>query len=129
MTVDALDHFTIVTADLGAARRFYVEMLGLTEGERPPFAVPGAWLYCGGAPVVHLVAGGEGNGGPTGAVDHLALHASNLAATVARLRQFGVDYDLRTVPGLGLRQVFVRDPDGVKIELNFAASERLPDEA
>ena len=33
MTVDALDHFTIVTADLGAARRFYVEMLGLSEGD------------------------------------------------------------------------------------------------
>ncbi len=129
MTVDALDHFTIVTADLGAARRFYVEMLGLSEGERPPFAFPGAWLYCGGAPVVHLVAGGEGDGGPTGAVDHLALRASDLAGTVARLRQFDVDYDLRTVPGLGLRQVFVRDPDGVRIELNFAASERLPDEA
>ncbi|MFQ5958605.1 MAG: VOC family protein [Alphaproteobacteria bacterium] len=129
MAIEALDHFTIVTSDLAAARRFYIDVLGLGEGDRPPFRFPGAWLYCGGAPVVHLISRDTSGGASTGAVDHLALRASDLAGTVARLREFAVDYDLRTVPGLGLRQVFVHDPDGVKIELNFAASERLPDDA
>ncbi len=127
--IDGLDHFTIATSDLQASRRFYVETLGLRDGERPAFDFLGAWLYCGAAPVVHLVA----RGGPaattadaTGAVDHVAFRARGLAAVVERLRERGVDYELRTVPGSGLRQVFVHDPDGVKIELNFAAGERLP---
>ena len=56
MTIDALDHFTVAVSDLEASRRFYVEALGLHEGERPPFEFPGAWLYSGAAPLVHLVA-------------------------------------------------------------------------
>ena len=127
MTIDALDHFTIATSDLEASRRFYVEVLGLSDGERPPFAFAGAWLYCGANPVVHLVARGEGIAASTGGVDHVAFRARELAAVVARLRECGVPYSLRTVPGRGLRQVFVHDPDGVKIELTFAASEPLPE--
>ena len=129
MTIEALDHFTIATSDLEASRRFYVEALGLGDGARPPFDFPGAWLYCGPAPVVHLVARGEAGPDSTGAVDHIAFRAHGLAAAVARLRARGIAYSLRTIPGTGLRQVFVHDPDGVKIELNFAAGEPLPEDA
>jgi catechol 2,3-dioxygenase-like lactoylglutathione lyase family enzyme len=127
--IDGLDHMTIVTADLAASRRFYAEVLGLRDGERPPFDVPGAWLYQGDKPIVHLVDREAGDpSGSTGPFDHFAFKASDLAGTVARLDGHGVGYELHTVPGFGLRQVFVRDPDGVKIELNFAAGERLPGE-
>ncbi len=129
MAIDALDHFTLVTADLDASRRFYVEALGLREGDRPPFAFPGAWLYCGATPVVHLIADRGAGAAPTGPLDHVAFRASGLAEMVARLNTRGVGYALRTVPGLGLRQVFVHDPDGVKVEINFAASEALPEDA
>ena len=50
-----LDHATVVTADLETARRFFVDVAGLTEGARPPFSVDGYWLYADGRPVVHLV--------------------------------------------------------------------------
>ena len=129
MAIDALDHFTLVPADLDASRRFYVEALGLREGDRPPFAFPGAWLYCGAVPVVHLI-GDRGPGATaTGPIDHVAFRASGLAEIVARLDARGVRYALRTVPGSGLRQLFVHDPDGVKVEINFAALEALPEGA
>ena len=84
--IDGLDHMTIVTADLAASRHFYGEVLGLVDGERPPFDVPGAWLYQGDRPIVHLVGREAGDqGGSTGPFDHLAFRASDLAGTVARL--------------------------------------------
>lgn len=127
--IEALDHFTIVASDLERSRGFYVEVLGLREGERPAFDFPGAWLYCGRKPIVHLVAGRETAGTGTGALDHVAFRATGLCATVARLRERDIGYRLRTIPGLGLRQVFVHDPDGVQVELNFAADEPLPPDA
>ena len=39
------------------------------------------------------------------------------------LRELDVEFDERTVPGQGLRQVFLNDPDGVRLEFNFPASE------
>ncbi len=127
MTIRALDHVNVSTSDLDASRRFYVDVLGLRDGERPPFESRGAWLYCGDEPVVHLVAREDAGAQSAGAVDHFAFRAQDLAGVVARLNERGIAYSLRTVPGRGLRQVFIHDPDGVKIELSFAASERLPE--
>lgn len=126
MALGRLDHVTIRTRPeaLGAVRDFYVEVLGLEEGERPPFTFPGHWLYVGGRPVVHL-AGREGleAGTDTGGIDHVAFSATGLAQTRARLDQHGVAYREQTVPLLGLHQLFVTDPAGIRVELNFAASE------
>ncbi len=55
MGVQALEHVTIRCAQLRRTRDFYVELMGLTEGERPDFPFRGYWLYLGGIPVVHLV--------------------------------------------------------------------------
>lgn len=123
MPIDALDHVTIVSADLDAARDFYVHVLGLHEGARPPFDTPGAWLYLKERPIVHLVAGRSKAEGGTGVLDHIAFRATDLAGLLRRLKKARVPYTLRTVPALGLRQVFVDDPDGVKVEVNFAADE------
>ena len=129
MTVERLDHCTVMTSDLEATRRFYVDVLGLVDGARPPFKVAGAWLYGGGQPIVHLVVRDHAGGGSTGAFDHIAFRGSGLAGFVARLRDRGVEHSLHTVPDLGLRQIFVADPNGVSIEINFAADEPLPDDS
>ncbi len=119
MPLTALDHYTIRTSDLDRAVRFYAEILGLESGARPPFRFPGAWLYCDGRPVVHLVQRGQKAGGETGAIDHLAFRADGLADFTRHLAERGVAFEESEVPGLGLRQVFLRDPDGVRIEVNF----------
>ena len=59
----------------------------------------------------------------TGAVDHVAFFATGLAEMLARLQAAGVPCRERAVPGLGLHQVFVDDPNGVVVELNFPADE------
>ena len=129
MAIDGLDHITVNASDLDASRRFYVEVLGLRDGDRPAFDGPGAWLYAGDRPVVHLVGGRERPAQTTGAFDHYAFRAADLAGVIGRLKAANMAYDLFTVPGLGRKQVFVEDPDGVKIELNFGADEAVPDGA
>ncbi len=125
MAIAGLDHITLNVAELEASLGFYVDVLGLRQGHRPPFDSPGAWLYSGDRPIVHLVTGR--GGGATGAVDHIALRAEGLAAMVARLAAAGIAHEAFTVPGMGLKQIFIRDPDGVRIELTFEAGETCPD--
>jgi catechol 2,3-dioxygenase-like lactoylglutathione lyase family enzyme len=124
-----LDHFTIRTTDLDATRDFFTEVIGLTFGDRPPFSFPGYWLYGEGRAIVHLVAvepgrsylqeqGGAGDpGASTGALDHLAFRGNDYAGTLARLVAHGCEYNDRTVPGRGDRQIFVRGPHGLIVEL------------
>ena len=50
----ALDHVNIRTRRLSVLRAFYTDVLGLKDGPRPPFGHPGAWLYAGDHPIVHL---------------------------------------------------------------------------
>jgi catechol 2,3-dioxygenase-like lactoylglutathione lyase family enzyme len=120
--VDQLQHVNIRCADAKRSRDFYVRTLGLSEGARPPFASIGYWLYLAGMPVIHLVqrnadAPSTLTGG--GAIDHIAFRGIDIDTTRARLRQDGVAFQEAVVPRDGTVQLFVLDPDGVKIELNF----------
>jgi catechol 2,3-dioxygenase-like lactoylglutathione lyase family enzyme len=138
MPIQRLDHYSIRTSKLDECRKFYVDVLSLEVGERPPFKFPGLWLYNEGRAVVHIIGfdandpkslreylgdrpAEEMNG--TGSLDHVAFTATGLAEMRERLSRHGIAFTERTVPNLMLHQVFVKDPNGVTIELNYAASE------
>lgn len=123
----AMDHFTILTDRLDETLAFYDDLLGLKPGDRPPFKFPGAWLYCGGRAVLHIVAGRPLPADPAGILDHMAFSASGLSETLDRLDARSLPYDLRRLPGSGLWQLFFNDPNGARVELDFAASETLPE--
>ena len=55
MQVKKLDHVNIHTANVDRMVEWYDRVLGMKAGNRPPFPFPGAWLYCGGEPTIHLV--------------------------------------------------------------------------
>lgn len=118
MPLSQLDHVTILCRDLARSRSFYAEALGMIDGDRPPFDFPGAWMWLGDRPVVHLVGGRNEGVHGTGSFDHVAFAATDLAATRARLVQAGIAFRERDVPGRPLHQIFFDDPDGVMIELN-----------
>ncbi|MBC7484196.1 MAG: VOC family protein [Rhizobacter sp.] len=140
-----LNHYSIRTTDLEASRRFYADVLGLTVGPRPDFPFPGLWMYRGdhadvANAVVHLIGidRDDPNGlkkylgdrdvsalKGSGALDHIAFFADGLAGMLAHLRARAVVFRERTVPSIGLHQLFLDDPCGIVIELNYAASEKV----
>jgi catechol 2,3-dioxygenase-like lactoylglutathione lyase family enzyme len=125
MSVGVLDHFNIRTRDLASTVRFYEDVLGLEKGPRPNFAFPGAWMYSEGKAVVHLVdiAGtSEPQKPDSGVVHHVAFASLGFDGMQQRLKSKGMPFEARQVPGGELWQIFVNDPNGVMIELNYEAA-------
>jgi catechol 2,3-dioxygenase-like lactoylglutathione lyase family enzyme len=128
MSLEALEHFTITCADLAGTRDFYRDVLGLKEGYRPNFSFAGHWLYSGDVPVVHLTDetgrivenrnAGRG-GADTGRLDHIAFRGRDPGATIANLKAHNIVYRENETPDGRLHQIFVRDPNGIMIEMNF----------
>jgi catechol 2,3-dioxygenase-like lactoylglutathione lyase family enzyme len=128
VSVGVLDHFNIRTRKLAETVGFYEDVLGLEKGPRPNFAFPGAWMYSEGKPVVHLVdisPTSEPQKPDSGCVHHVAFVSRGFDAMKERLVSKGMRFEARQVPGGDLWQIFVHDPNGVMIELNYeAAKER-----
>ena len=127
MTICGLDHFTVLTNDLDATVDFYRQVLGLETGPRPPLPFPGAWLYCDGAALLNVI---ERVSIPkdAGVLDHIAFRGVNLAAFISRLETRRLAYELRRLPeggpAVGVWQLFFSDPNGARVEIDFAADER-----
>ena len=122
MPVDAFQHVNTRSSDVERTKDFYVR-LGFRVGDRPPFASRGYWLYLGDQPVLHLVQrkDGEAHHEDGGNVDHLAFHAADLEGTKRALSEAGLSFREAVVPRDNTIQLFVRDPDGVTVELNFGS--------
>jgi len=127
MTAQAMNHFTILAEDLAATCAFYRDLLGLTEGYRPNMGFPGAWLYAGDKPILHLVSETDRTAHGSGAIDHVAINCADIRGTIDQLKQDGVPFEVKKVPARPLQQVFVHDPDGVMIELNFWHEADVPE--
>ncbi len=133
MALTRLDHFSVRTTDVAGTQAFYEKVLGLRNGPRPNFPFPGAWLYQGEQAVVHVIGVdpkdssglmdylGARGGGDTGSgnFDHIAFAADDLDGMRSHFGACAVSFTERSVPGLGLHQVFLTDPNGLTVELNF----------
>lgn len=130
-TIHGLFHIAIKTSDLEATRRFWCDIIGLRDMQRPDFGYPGAWLACpqpGGLGIIHVYAGGPALGAEgkapsgTAAIDHISLSCSGFRDYIARFKAAGLDWREFLVPGTTLWQLFVYDPSGVQLELTFEGS-------
>lgn len=137
MPLNHLEHFLIQTADLEATRDWYVNVLGFREGPHPDFKFPVVWLYLGDRDVIHLTQGGKNvsenrkaylgqqsdavHG--SGVLDHVAFRCTGLREIMESLQQHKVEFRRRMVNDQGLFQLFMLDPNGLKVELNFSNAE------
>jgi catechol 2,3-dioxygenase-like lactoylglutathione lyase family enzyme len=130
MPLGGLQHFTIEPQDLERSKNFYVNVLGLEVGDRPPLDFPGYWLYSGGNATVHLmgtrkpregivVRGTDKRYEDTGRLDDIAFAATDVDGVRKRLVANRVKFREQIVPRTGDTQFFLYDPDGVGVELNF----------
>ena len=125
MSIQGMNHFNVLTDDVEATRRFYVDVIGLTEGDRPDLGFDGTWLYAGGLPILHVSAARLPQD-RAGVIDHMAFSATDLRGTVARLTERGVKHVLRQQVGTRIWQIFCHDPMGAKVELDFDPNETAP---
>ncbi|HEY4441288.1 MAG TPA: VOC family protein [Candidatus Elarobacter sp.] len=134
MPVTRLDHINVLTSEIDAARDFFVRVLGVTEGYRPPFRSPGHWLYAGDRAIIHISDAGNHEqthvedlrgeslrGQQT--VDHVAFGCEGYAEMTERFRRDGIAYHEADVPATQIHQVFVDGPGGIGLELIFAQAE------
>ena len=126
-----MEHYLVLSDDIEKTKDFYCDALGMREGFRPRLEFPGYWLYVGDTPCIHI---GEWQtysahsreqqipvttpAPGTGPVDHIAFNGDDFDEIVARLAQHGVTAHVNHAAGGTLRQLFLTDPNGVKIEIN-----------
>jgi catechol 2,3-dioxygenase-like lactoylglutathione lyase family enzyme len=137
MPLSFMEHFLLQCSDLEATKDCYVNVLGMRVGPAPDFKFPVYWLYVGDTDVLHITQGGanvsenrkryvgqesqavEGSG----VIDHVAFRATDLEGMIAHLKKHNIDFKERQVNDQGLYQLFLFDPNGVKVELNFHNAE------
>jgi catechol-2,3-dioxygenase len=111
---------------LDSLRDFYCEVLGFQQGFRPEFPSFGYWLYAQETAVIHLSEAKpdeERMLHNDGYLDHFAFACSKLAQVEQSLQSHGVDYKKVQVPSSAQIQLFVKDPAGNNVELNFAMND------
>ena len=132
MPLQRLEHYLVLSDDIHSTRDFYRDVLGMTEGFRPELDFPGFWLYLGDTPCIHIAewqsyaAWTKKFGIPistraasTGPVDHIAFNGTGFAEVRDKLVARGLKFSENRLEDIGLRQMFLRDPNGVPIEINF----------
>jgi catechol 2,3-dioxygenase-like lactoylglutathione lyase family enzyme len=137
MPLEHMEHLLLQAEDLEATKDWYVDVLGMRVGPCPDFKFPVYWLYVGDRDVLHLTQGGANVSQNrktyvgqestatrgSGVIDHVAFRATGLEAMIAHLTARKIEFKERQVNDQGLYQLFLFDPNGVKVELNFSAAE------
>lgn len=118
-----LDHVNVRTTKLDEMVGFYEQILGLTTGARPDFPFPGAWLYIGEHPVIHLVGVEKECASIEPKIEHFAIQATGLAELLERLKAADIRHSVDQVPGMPIVQVNLEDVDGNHIHIDFHSDE------
>ena len=138
MPLSHIEHFLVAADDIDATRDWYARVLGLRSGPHPDFGFPVHWMYSGEVDLVHIgpsakKAGdiqkkylgrtSQDAGAGTGAIDHIAFRATGLRGILQHLKREKISFTQRRANGQALFQLFLFDPNGIKVELNYAADE------
>ena len=122
MKLGILDHVNVRTKNIEAMKTWYTDILGMHVGDRPNLQTAGAWMYVGDHPVVHLVATDDeilAGSESQLKLEHFALTASGMKDLEKRLTAAGEKFAKREVPGIGVMQFNIWDPDGNHIHIDF----------
>jgi catechol 2,3-dioxygenase-like lactoylglutathione lyase family enzyme len=132
MPLTEINHYFVRCKDLERSKEWYCRVLGFEEMPRPPFPFKGYWLGVNGKIQVHMGQHGIPNadlyyiGTPqnaaldnSGVVDHIAFLADDPSEFRRRFEDAKLEHHARALPDFDLYQIFIKDPDGLTIELNF----------
>lgn len=123
------DHLALHVANLPASVAFYSGVFGLQE--IPAAAAGTRWLSLGEGVALHLVGGRSAPVADVRSV-HLALAGNNLDPILQRLKERRILWtdSAGTVGAVehsrsdGVRQIYLKDPDGYWVEVNDALKKK-----
>ncbi len=143
--IRSLDHVNIVTKNFPETIRFYTEVLGMKNAGLPGGMVSNKNAFIcddNDNAVLHIqgvdpqdpqstfdsirqrlgnlrtsIGLADLNG--SASIEHVAFACHDYDAVRERLRRNGLEMRFNEVPQMGLRQIFVNDPNGITLELNF----------
>ncbi len=102
-------------------RDFYCDIVGLSEGFRPAFERFGFWLYIGDKDVLHLITPkhGDARSSQKSSFDHVAFKTGDYQGVLKKLKILNIPFEEKLIPGMSAHQIFLQDPAGNRVELNF----------
>ncbi|WP_215397471.1 VOC family protein [Rheinheimera oceanensis] len=121
MKVESIDHLNISGPEnlIEEVREFYEKILGLKVGNRPNFRRAGYWLYASEKAIIHLTVSEDNRSGSHTYLDHFAFRVTGLSSAKKWLDSQGVEYKQSIVSEMNQVQLFLSDPAGNGVELNF----------
>jgi len=122
--IEGINHYNLRADEetIEVLKDFYIEIVGLKLGHRPPFKNGGHWLYANQKDVLHLSFSkneivNELNVNST--FDHMAFTCQDENKYIDLLTKKNIKFSIREIPEIGTRQIFFKDPAGNGIELIF----------
>lgn len=144
MPLQHMEHLAMLVEDIDATCDWFCDNLGMRRGYTPNFRIPVQWLYIGEEDVMHIAEtprdganirfqenylGGRLKGSDavegTGIIDHVAFRCTGLVEMIERLEGKNIDFVKRQANAGDLYQLFIKGPNGMRVELNFAAQEAV----
>ena len=122
--INAIDHYNLRSDEkmIETLKDFYINIVGLKLGHRPPFKSKGYWLYAKEKDVLHLSSSKDNvknliNVNST--LDHVSFSASDKVFFTEILARNNIFFKERYIPEINIEQLFFKDPAGNGIELIF----------
>jgi catechol 2,3-dioxygenase-like lactoylglutathione lyase family enzyme len=132
MAILSLDHVNVRTRNVAGTLAFFRDVLKMAVVPAPGMTntLDGGWVLDNqGGAVVHVGSfsqpyPSDGFDPPVesqgrGSVHHVALNCTGYHAMRERLKSLDLIFAENEVQAISLRQLFVREPNGVLLELNF----------
>jgi catechol 2,3-dioxygenase-like lactoylglutathione lyase family enzyme len=121
MRLSKLEHYNIETAKPQETVRFYTDVLRLENApqKRPNVGRPGTWILVDNLAAIHVNFVDVDSSGKTGAIDHVAFEGHGYRDFCSHLTQLGIAFEAVESPQFDLAQIYVVDPNGIRIEINI----------
>jgi len=126
------DHLSLNAKNPERMKDFLMDLLGLRLGVRPNLTFDGYFLYAGDKDVIHIFSQYAKDDSSIekafnieekNIVHHVSFFSDDYEETIKRIEHLNLNYSLSSVPDTQIKQVFVRAPENLMIEIQIVPGE------